>query len=52
VIANEVVSAYKGRVINTDVHHKEGHSEALFFDGTKSYRVNAKGEQMTITGAR
>jgi len=52
VIANEVVSAYKGRVINIDVHHKEGHSEALLFDGAKSYRVNAKGEQMTITGAR
>jgi hypothetical protein len=52
VIANEVVSAYKGRVINTDVHHKQGHSEALLFDGAKSYRVNAKGEQMTISSSR
>ena len=48
LIANEIISVYKGRVINTDLHHKQGHSEALLFDGSKSYRVNTKGEQMTI----
>jgi hypothetical protein len=48
VIANEIVSVYKGKVINTDLHHKQGHSEALLFDAGKIYRVNSKGQHMTV----
>jgi hypothetical protein len=52
MIANEIVSVYKRHVISTDVHHKQGYSEALLFDDGKMYRVNAKGELMKITGLR
>ena len=48
IIANEIRSLYNGKVINTDVHHAEGHSEALLIDDGKFWRVNAAGEKSEI----
>lgn len=48
LIGHEIISAYDGKVINIDVPHHTGHSEALIIEGTKMYRVNAKGEKMKI----
>ena len=48
VINNEIRSVYGGKVFNTDVHHAEGHSEALLIDDKKSWRVNNKGEKFEI----
>jgi hypothetical protein len=50
IIAKEIVSVFGGKIINTDVPHYRGFSEALLFEGGKMYRVNASGEQKKIAG--
>jgi hypothetical protein len=49
VVAKEILSLYDGKVINTDVPHKHGHSEALLVEEKKMFRVNEKGERKEIT---
>ncbi len=48
VIADTISLLYDGKLINTDVHHASGHSEALLVDGNKLYRVNALGQQFPL----
>ena len=48
IIANEISSVYGTKVFNTDVHHAQGHSEALLIDDKKFWRVNNKGEKFDI----
>jgi hypothetical protein len=48
IIANEISSVYGGKVFNTDVHHAEGHSEALLIDNGNFWRVNAAGEKLDV----
>ena len=48
IIASEIRSLYSGKLFNTDVHHAEGHSEALLIDNGKFWRVNAAGEKLDI----
>jgi hypothetical protein len=48
VVSKQIVSLFNGRVINTDVPHKLGYSEALMIEGNKMIRVNANGEKMEI----
>ncbi len=48
VIADTISVWYKGKVLNTDVHHAKGHSEALLMENGKYYRVNAIGEKLLI----
>jgi hypothetical protein len=48
VVSKQIVSLFNGRVINTDVPHKLGYSEALMIEGNKMNRVNANGEKMEI----
>ena len=48
VVSKQIVSLYNGKVINTDVPHKLGFSEALMIEGNKMVRVNDKGEKMEI----
>ena len=48
IIANEISSVYGEKVFNTDVHHAEGHSEALLIDDKKFWRVNAAGEKHDV----
>lgn len=48
VIADTISVLYKGRVLNMDVHHAKGHSEALLLEDGKYYRVNAVGEKLLM----
>ena len=48
VVSKQIVSIYGGKVINTDVPHKLGFSEALLFEGNKMYRVNAGAEKKEV----
>ena len=48
IIATEIRSVYGGKVFNTDVHHAEGHSEALLIDKENFWRVNAAGEKFDV----
>ncbi|MEO6611352.1 MAG: metallophosphoesterase [Chitinophagaceae bacterium] len=48
VIADTISVLYKGKVFNTDVHHAGGHSEALFLESGKFYRVSGLGEKFLI----
>ena len=48
IIANEIRSLYDGKVFDTDVHHAQGHSEALLIDNGKFWRVNNAGEKFEI----
>ena len=48
IVAENISSLYKGRIINTDVHHADGHSEALLVENGKFLRVNAAGERSPV----
>jgi hypothetical protein len=48
IVANEIRSFYDGKLFDTDVHHADGHSEALLYDNGKFWRVNAAGEKFAI----
>jgi hypothetical protein len=43
-IVGDTISIFqKGKLINVDVHHASGRSEALLIDGNKYYRINGLG---------
>jgi hypothetical protein len=48
VIADTISALYNGKVLNTDVHHAKGHTEALLIEDGKYYRVTATGEKFRI----
>jgi len=48
IVANEIRSFYNGKLFDTDVHHAEGHSEALLFENGKFWRVNGAGEKSDV----
>jgi cytochrome oxidase Cu insertion factor (SCO1/SenC/PrrC family) len=48
IVADTISVHYGGKVINTDVHHAEGISEALLIEGDKFYRVNAEGKRVLL----
>jgi hypothetical protein len=48
VIADTISVLHKGKLINTDVHHSKGHSEALLIDNGKFYRVTSFGEKFLL----
>ncbi len=43
IVADTVSAWYNGKVLNTDVHHAGGHSEALLIEDKKFYRVSPSG---------
>ena len=45
IVAETISTWYNGKVINTDVHHSEGKSEALLIDGKKCYRAYPDGKK-------
>ena len=45
IVAETISAWYNGKVINTDVHHAQGKSEALLIEGNKCYRVNMEGKK-------
>jgi len=48
IVADTISTHYNNRVINTDVPHAKGKSEALLIEGTSFYRVNDKGERKLL----
>jgi len=48
IVADTISVWYGGRILNTDVHHAEGKSEALFIEDNKYYRVNADGKKVLL----
>lgn len=48
IVANRISTLYDGKVINTDLQHAKGISEALWVEGNKMYRVNLKGEKLPL----
>lgn len=51
LIVKEISSFFDGKVINVDVPHYMGHSEALLFEGGKYYRVDTAGVKKKIAPA-
>jgi len=48
IVADTISVLYNTRVINTDVPHAKGKSEALLIEGNSFYRVNDKGERKLL----
>jgi hypothetical protein len=48
IVADTISVWYNGKVMNTDVHHAGGKSEALLIEGKKYYRVNAEGKKTLL----
>jgi len=48
VIADTISFLFNGKLINTDVHHVKGHSEALLIEDGKFYRVTMHGEKFLV----
>jgi hypothetical protein len=48
VIADTISILQGGRIINTDVHHAGGHTEALYVEGNKFYRATSVGEHFLV----
>jgi hypothetical protein len=45
IVADIISAYYSGKVINTDLEHAKGKSEALLIEGDKLYRVNGEGKK-------
>lgn len=48
VVADTISVLYNGKVINTDVHHAKGHTEAMLIENGQYYRVNIIGEKFLV----
>jgi Calcineurin-like phosphoesterase len=48
IIADTISVLFNGKLVNTDVHHAEGKSEAVLMENGKYYRVNRKGEKIAL----
>jgi thiol-disulfide isomerase/thioredoxin len=48
IVGDTISMFYGGKVINTDVHHAEGKSEALLIEGNNFYRVNTEGKKILL----
>jgi hypothetical protein len=48
IVSNRISTLYDGKVINTDLQHAKGISEALWVEGNKMFRVNIKGEKLPL----
>jgi len=51
-ISKEIVSVYDGKIIDMDVPHKSGYSEALYIEGNNMYRVNTRGEHFPLVNLK
>jgi hypothetical protein len=50
LVADTISVSRDGKVINLDVHHAGGHSEALFIEGEKEFRITKDGEKFPLMG--
>ena len=48
IIAKNISSLFDGKILNTDVHHADGNSEALLVEGDRFFRVNGAGEKFPV----
>ena len=48
IVSDTISVWYEGKVFNTDVHHVNGHSEALLLENDKFYRANADGRRVFL----
>ncbi len=48
LVSDTISTWFKGKVINTDVHHVGGKSEALVIEDGNFYRMNASGEKFLL----
>lgn len=48
IVADTISVLLNGKVINTDVHHAGGHSEALLMQEGKYFRVKPDGEKLQV----
>jgi hypothetical protein len=49
IVADTISAWYGGKVVNTDVHHAEGKSEAVLIENGRYHRVNSKGEKVQLS---
>ena len=52
IVSDTISVWYNGKLLNTDVHHAAGKSEALLIENNKYYRVNAEGKKVLLTEVR
>jgi hypothetical protein len=48
IIADTISTLHNGKLIDLDVHHAKGHSEALLIEDDKYYRINKRGEKFLL----
>ncbi len=48
IIADTISAFHNGKLIDLDVHHSDGHSEALLIEEDKYYRINKRGEKFLL----
>ncbi len=48
LISDTITVLHNGKLINADVHHAKGHSEALLIEGGKYYRITIAGEKFLL----
>lgn len=48
IVADTISTLHNGKLIDLDVHHAEGHSEALLIEGGKYYRVTKNGDKFLL----
>lgn len=51
IVSDTISVWYNGKLLNTDVHHAEGKSEALLIENDKFYRINPEGEKVLLMEA-
>jgi hypothetical protein len=51
IVSDTISVWYNGRLLNTDVHHASGKSEALLIENDMYYRVNADGKKTLLMNA-
>ena len=49
IVAPHIASFHEGKVINVDVHHSAGKSEALLIEKNDMIRINQNGERFPLT---
>jgi Calcineurin-like phosphoesterase len=52
IVSDTISVWYNGKLLNTDVHHVAGKSEALLIENNKYYRVNAEGKKVLLMEAK
>lgn len=51
LIGTRIATYHEGKVINVDVHHAGGHSEALLIEKNEMIRINQQGERFPLTAS-